>query len=288
MAASETVDISSRAFALRLGNLLVATRTRDGRGVGAVARASGGRYTKHDLKAYERADHTIDEATLDDLAQLYQCDLGVILPLRLPVVVSAHRVSAGGVHQEFESSNSDAVLAAYLTLVRTLRHQKKSPVVDLRRDDIEVLAGFLAQPSQNVIERLAVLMHATQTKRTAMIGVFATGAAVVGLVGTALAVSGTAVAPADTRPDTTVVGTTTTVAPVVTTTSAPDTSGTTIATPTTVPANTAETPTSVAATTPTTVATPRTTQPPLIESTPSTPTTTAPAVDVGGAPLPGG
>ena len=278
MAASETVDISSRAFALRLGNLLVATRTRDGRGVGAVARASGGRYTKHDLKAYEHAERTIDETTLDDLAQLYRCDLGVILPLRLPVVVSAHHVSAGGVHQEFESTNSDAVLAAYLTLVRTLRHQRKSPVVDLRRDDIEVLAGFLAQPSQNVVERLALLMHATQTKRTAMIGFFATGAAVVGLVGTALAVSGTAVAPADTRPDTTVLGTTTTELAVVATTTAPAGSSTTIATPTT----TAVTPTTIATVaTPTTVATPRTTQPPLIESpVPST------AVADGPPPLP--
>jgi hypothetical protein len=282
MAASESVDISSRAFALRLGNLLVATRTRDGLGVGAVARASAGRYSKHDLKAFERAEHTIDEATLDDLALLYRCDLGVILPLRLPVVVSSNRVSAGGVHQEFESSSGDAVLAAYLTLVRTLRHQKKSPVVDLRRDDIEVLAGFLAQPSQNVIERLGLLMHATQTKRTAMIGVFATGAAVVGLVGTALAVSGTAVAPADTRPDITVVGTTTTGAVGTTTTLAtPGGSTTTVVAPTTTAAtSTTATPTTSATTATPTTATPIT-QPPLIEST-----VVPPAVSVGGAPLP--
>jgi hypothetical protein len=289
MTANESVDITSRAFALRLGNLLVATRTHDGRGVGAVARASHGSFSKADLKAYEHAERTIDETSLDELAQLYRCDLGEILPLRLPVVVDAHRISAGGVHQNLDSTGSDAVLAAYLTLVRTLRHQKKSPVVDLRRDDIEVLAGFLAQPGQTVVERLAVLMNATQTKRTAMIGVFATGAVVIGLVGTAMAVSGTALAPADSRPNNIVAVTTTTGAPSVTTNSAaPSTTETTSSTSGVAPTTAVGVASTVGNTTlpatPTTVqSTTKPTQPPLIEST-VTPTTVA--VVVGPPPVP--
>lgn len=205
MAAFESVDIQSAAFQLRLANLLVATRTRNGLGVGQMVRASEGRFSKRDLKEFEAGTRPLDEVTVDELATLYRCDLGVILPLRLPVVISANRVSAGGVHEEYDNSDPDALLAAYLTLVRTLRRQRRAPVVDLRRDDVEVLAGFLQQPHESVVHRLATLMHATQTKRTAMIGVLATGAAVVGLVGTAAAVGVGDATPVDTTDTTTVV-----------------------------------------------------------------------------------
>ena len=249
MAAFEAVDITSPAFQLRLASLLVATRTRRGQGVGAVAKASNGRFSKHDLKAFEAAERPLDEATIDELATLYACDLGEILPLRLPVVISANRVSAGGVHEDFDAAKPDAMLAAYLALVRSLRRQKRTPVVDLRRDDIEVLAGFLKVPRETVVHELATLMHATRTKRTAMVGVLATGAVVVGLVGTVAAVGAndaspppdptettTAVTestvPETTSPETTVVETTA----VTTTTVAPETTvvETTLA-PTTVP-----------------------------------------------------
>ena len=247
MAEFESVDITSSAFQLRLANLLVATRTRQGQGVGAVAKASHGRFSKHDLKQFEAGERALDESTIDELATLYGCDLGVILPLRLAVVVSANRVSAGGVHEEFDASKPDAMLAAYLALVRSLRRQKRAPVVDLRRDDIEVLAGFLQVPRETVVHRLATLMHASQTKRTAMVGVLATGAVVVGLVGTVAAIGANdtspppdptettsvvdTTVPASTTPETTVVETT-----VVTTTTVPETTvvETTVA-PTTVP-----------------------------------------------------
>ncbi|MFM2078382.1 MAG: hypothetical protein RJA49_2272, partial [Actinomycetota bacterium] len=188
MAAFESIDISGEAFALRLANLLVATRTHEGEGVGHVARRSGGRFSRRDLKEFEAGTRTVDETTLDELAQLYRCDLGLILPLRLPVVISANRVSAGGVHEEFSPSDPDALLTAYLTLVRSLRRQKRAPVVDLRREDIEVLSGFLQESDETVVHRLATLMNVTQTKRTAMIGVLASGALVIGLAGTVAAI----------------------------------------------------------------------------------------------------
>lgn len=188
----ETVDITSRAFALRMANLLVATRTRNAQSLRAIARSSEGRFGTRELKGFERGDVALDEATIDQLATLYRCDLGAILPLRLPVMVTSARVSAGGVHQEIEGSGPDSVLSAYLTLVRNLRRQKKAPVVDLRRDDIAVLAGFLNESHESVVNRLATLMQATQTKRTAMVTVLATGAAVVGLVGSAVALDSAA------------------------------------------------------------------------------------------------
>ncbi|MBI4934172.1 MAG: hypothetical protein HY828_09860 [Actinobacteria bacterium] len=300
MPAFESVDITSQAFSLRLANLLVATRTRNGLGVGAVAKASGGRFSRRDLKEFERGGRPLDEQVVDELAQLYACDLGLILPLRLPVVVSANRVSAGGVHQEIDGQGPDATLAAYLTLVRTLRRQKKAPVVDLRRDDVEVLAGFLAVPSDRVVHRLATLMQATQTKRTAMVGVLATGAVVIGLVGTAVAVGSSETStpdspiPSDTSqvvettvPETTVPETT------VPETTVPQTTAVDTVAPQTVP--TTVTPTAPPTTEPPTVTTARppvtappttavpVTQPPLVDTDLTTTTT---IVDTGSPPLP--
>ena len=260
----ETVDITSHAFALRLANLLVATRTRKGQSLRAVARNSNGRFSARDLKAFERAESSIDETLIDELAVLYQCDLGTILPLRLPVMVSAGRVIAGGVYQEVEGSDSDSVLSAYLTLVRTLRRQKNAPVVDLRRDDIAVLAGFLNESQESVVHRLATLMHATQVKRTAMVSVLATGAAVVGLVGSAMALdSGDSSTPGTT--DSVVVTVDTAPAPSVTDTAAVVEESTT---------------TSVAVETTTATSTPTvTTRPPVIVPVTKPPVTTIPMID---------
>lgn len=271
MAAFESVDIQSEAFQLRLANLLVATRTRNGLGVGQMVRASEGRFSKRDLKEFEAGTRALDDVTVDELATLYRCDLGVILPLRLPVVVSANRVSAGGVHEDYDNSDPDALLAAYLTLVRTLRRQRRAPVVDLRRDDVEVLAGFLQQPHESVVHRLATLMHATQTKRTAMVGVLATGAVVVGLVGTAAAVGVGDASPTDPTDTTTVVVETT----------VPDTTTTVVETTVPVTDETTTTTTVAPTTVVETTTVPVTTQPPVTTATPSTvaPPTTVQSIE---------
>lgn len=282
MPAFESVDITSEAFAMRLANLLVATRATTGLSVAAMARASRGRFSRHDLKEFERGSRTLDEATIDELAQLYRCDLGAILPLRLPVEVAPGQVSAGGVVQPVEGTGPDATLTAYLLLVRSLRRQHKAPTVDLRRDDVEVLAGFLAVPPETVVHRLATLMTATQAKRTAMLAVLATGAVVIGLAGTAVAIgaSDTAAPPSPISPDATVVETTVadTVADTTTTTTsvpaetvatvAPTTSTVVSTTPVTTPVTTAPVPATTA-------------RPPAVVPTapPPAPTTTVPLVD---------
>jgi len=187
MADTPAIDITSTAFAMRLANLLKATRIDEGRRLGALARDSEGRFSRRDLREYEKGVRALDEISIDDLTQLYRCDLGAILPERLPVSIAPHRISAGGVHLDYQGSGEDALLTAYLSLVRTLRRQKHTPVVDLRREDLEVLAGYLAEPRESVLHRLATLMNASQRKRTAMVSVLATGAAVIGLMGTAAA-----------------------------------------------------------------------------------------------------
>jgi len=289
MPATDTVDVTAPAFALRLANLLVHTRTRNGLSVAALAKSSDGRFTRHDLKEFERAGRSLTEDVIDELAQLYRCDLGVILPLRLPVVVTSNRVIAGGVHEEYQPDDPDSLLTAYLTLVRTLRRQKKAPVVDLRRDDVEVLAGFLRESHENVVHRLASLMHATQAKRTAMVGVLATGAAVVGLVGSAVALEATDATPVGTDPvatlettvDTTPVTDPSTSVPVTdpTTTTIVDTTVPAATTTSEVPATTAR-PVVIVPTLPAPTST--------IPSIETNLTTTTTLVDTGEPPIPGG
>jgi|GEM_PF-2277849 len=294
MAAFESVDIHSEAFQLRLANLLVATRTRNGLGVGQMVRAGEGRFSKRDLKEFEAGTRPLDETTIDELATLYRADLGAILPLRLPVVISANRVSAGGVHEEYDNADPDGLLAAYLTLVRTLRRQRRTPVVDLRRDDVEVLAGFLQEPHESVVNRLATLMHATQSKRTAMVGVLATGAVVIGLVGTAAAVGVGDATPSDTTDTTTVVIDTTvpvTDSVIETTVPVTDSVVDTVATTTTVVVTTVvDTTTAPVTTQPAPVTTVKPTPPPPPPTTvPSIETNLPPEttqVGTGGPPIP--
>jgi len=65
--------------------------------------------------------------------------------------------------------------------------RRGAAAVELRRDDIEILAHYLQEKGEIVVERLGALMGATRSQRTAMAGLFATGAVVIGLVGTAAA-----------------------------------------------------------------------------------------------------
>jgi hypothetical protein len=182
-----TVDIESVAFAKRLANLMVATRRQRRLSVRAMAKRSGGRFTSTDLKACEAGVRPLDEPTVLQLTGLYGCDVKAILPSRLPIVVELGRISAGGVSAPYEPLSSTSLLEAYLRLVRSLRRQKSAPTVELRRDDIEILAHHLQEAGEVVVERLGALMGATRSQRTAMAGLFATGAVVIGLVGTAAA-----------------------------------------------------------------------------------------------------
>ncbi|MFZ9629947.1 MAG: hypothetical protein ACO3C1_11420 [Ilumatobacteraceae bacterium] len=184
---TDQVDIASSAFAKRLANLMVATRHERRLTVGGMARRSGGRFSKRDLRAWEAGERLLDESTVLQLTGLYGCDAQAILPARLPIVVEFGRISAGGVSAPFEPLSSTSLLEAYLRLVRSLRRQKSAPAVELRRDDIEILAHYLQEKGEIVVERLGALMGATRSQRTAMAGLFATGAVVIGLVGTAAA-----------------------------------------------------------------------------------------------------
>jgi hypothetical protein len=296
MADPGNLELTSEAFSKRLANLLIGTRVRDGRSVGAVSRASLGVFSRHDLREFESATRILDDATVEQLAALYGCDLAAILPARLPVVIAPSHISMGGVVAPLESDSHTALLTAYLTLVRTLRRQYSAPTVALRRDDIDVLSAHLGEEPSTVVERLLSLMNATQSKRAAVIGLLATGAAVIGLVGTAAAITttgdGTEIPHPTTVSSTTVVDSPSTtggpVTSVVVTTVPASTSPSSSAVVTTAPSSTVA-PTTVATPTTTHVYVPPTTTQPATTTTVKDvsvnvplPTTTTIAVDVGG------
>ncbi len=184
---SATLDLTSDAFAQRFGRHLAATRSKAGRSTRALARASDGGFTHGELKALEQGTVPLHDDLIERVSELYGCDLGDLLPTRLPVAVGSGVVAAGGVSIVYLPGDADSLLEAYLKLVRTLRRQRKSPAVDLRREDVEALAEHLQLPGEAVVDRLAALMGAGRNQRAAMAGLFASGAVVIGLVGTAVA-----------------------------------------------------------------------------------------------------
>ena len=167
-ASPTTIDIESDVFALRLANLLRATRTTNGGTYRGLARASDGRFTREQLRQLEEGTAPVDEEVVELVSALYGADLGTILPNRLPVSIASGVISAGGVRASFVATNATSLLTAYLRLIRSMRRQKKAPMIALRREDIEVLAEYLHEPGETIVDRLTALMGATLTQRTAL------------------------------------------------------------------------------------------------------------------------
>lgn len=186
-ASTPIIDIESDVFALRLATLLRSTRVAHGRSLRALARASDGRYTPDQLRVVEAGGPALSEEQVEALSALYGADLGTILPSRLPVAITGGVISAGGVTATFVATNSTSLLTAYLRLIRAMRRQKKAPMIVLRRDDIDVIADYLDESGEVVLDRLTALMGVTLTQRTAMATMFATGAIVIGLAGSSAA-----------------------------------------------------------------------------------------------------
>lgn len=178
---STTIDITSDAFARRLGNLLAHRRTGSKLSLRHMARSSNKHFTRRDLRRYEAGEQTLDAVTAAALASLYKVDLATILPTRTDLEIDRGGgiLRTGGVDATFEPGDPDSILETYLRLVRRLRNQERDEVISLRREDVEGLAAFLGRPGETVIEQLGALMGATKTQRRLMAGMFITGAMVI-------------------------------------------------------------------------------------------------------------
>ncbi len=183
-----TEPVSDERVARRLALLLAERRRQSGMSLRAVARASGGSFSARRLKLIEAAREPLTRAEADEVARLYGIDLAVVTPDRLPLEIDSRGViSTGGSAISFDPGDVESLLTSYLRLVRSMRGQERPQAIELRRNDVDVLALYLEQPGELVVERLAALMGATQLQRRVLAGMFVAGAMVIGLSAAAAA-----------------------------------------------------------------------------------------------------
>jgi hypothetical protein len=185
MTTSQSIDIRSTEFAHRLAQLLVDQRSEAGLSRRALSRASGGALPVRTLRDIEHARLVLTEELAGSVALLYGVDLSELVPPRVPLEINGGRIAAGGYAVEFTEGDTTSLLLAYLTLVRRLRGADHPPAIDLRRTDVELIAQHLDISPDDVIDRFGAVTGARSFERKAMTGMFAGGAEVVGLTGTA-------------------------------------------------------------------------------------------------------
>lgn len=185
MTGDQSIDIRGEVFAGRLAQMLV-DRRRDARlSRRALSRASGGAIPTRTLRDIEHARLVLTEELAGSVALLYGLDLSSLVPARVPLEIDGGRIAAGGYAVEFTVGDSTSLLLAYLTLVRRLRGGDHPAAIDLRRSDIELIAEQLQITADEVIDQFGAVTGARGFERKAMSGMFAGGAEVVGLTGTA-------------------------------------------------------------------------------------------------------
>jgi transcriptional regulator with XRE-family HTH domain len=145
-----------------------------------LARAAG-----VDHRVLRKAEHArlpISPEIIAQLARMYELEPDTLVPPRLPLEIRPFGVVAtNGVAMSFTPGDDTSLLAGYLRLIRSVRNQEKPPVIELRRDDIDVLAAFLGWDGENVVARLGALMGVTNVQRRALVASFSSGSPIVSL-----------------------------------------------------------------------------------------------------------
>jgi len=176
----DEIDITSVAFAHRFATLLANHRVRNKQYLWRLSRHSDGRFSVEDLQELEAGRLQLDEDMVDAITELYGATIESLLPPRVRLQISPlGTISANGVEMPFDPSDASAMLAAYLDLVRKLRDQLDRTVIELRREDVEVLADHLQDAGSSVVLQLARLMGANERERRAMAAMFIAGASVI-------------------------------------------------------------------------------------------------------------
>ncbi len=180
--------VSDERIARRLAVLIAERRRQSGMSLRAVARTSDGAFSARQLKHIETARTPLSRERAEAVSRLYGLDFATVTHDRLPLDIDPRGVlSTGGSAISFEPDDVESLLANYLRLVRSLRGQDRPQSIELRRNDVEVLASYLELPGELVVERLAELMGATQLQRRVLAGMFVAGAMVIGLSAAAAA-----------------------------------------------------------------------------------------------------
>ena len=102
---------------------------------------------------------------------------------RNPLVIRGNHLSSGDRSTTFASGSPDSLLRNYLILVRDLRGQRREPSIELRTEDVKVIARHLGVSAELVLDGLLDLMGATRAQRSAMAALLAAGALTLVLTG---------------------------------------------------------------------------------------------------------
>lgn len=173
-------DSSDLRLRQRVALLLTERRHALGCSRRELARAAGVDHRL--LRKAEHARLAITPELIARLAAMYELEPDTLVPPRLPLEIRPFGVVAtNGVAMSFTPGDDTSLLASYLRLIRSVRNQEKPPVIELRRDDIDVLAAFLGWDGEHVVARLGALMGVTNVQRRALVATFAGGSPVVSL-----------------------------------------------------------------------------------------------------------
>jgi hypothetical protein len=102
---------------------------------------------------------------------------------RNPLVIRGNNVSSGDRSATFAAGSPESLLRSYLILVRDLRGQRREPSIELRSDDIAVIARHLRASEELVLGGLLDLMGVTRAERGTMMAMLAAGALTLVLTG---------------------------------------------------------------------------------------------------------
>jgi hypothetical protein len=176
----DDIDITGAGFARRFASLLAAHRVRNKQYLWRLSRHSDGRFSVEDLQEIEAGRSVLDSDTVQAITELYGVTIESLLPPRVRLQISpTGTIGANGVEMTFDPDDQVAMLSAYLDLVRKMRDQLDRTVIELRREDVEVLADHLDDAGSSVVLQLARLMGANERERRAMAAMFIAGASVI-------------------------------------------------------------------------------------------------------------
>lgn len=176
------LDATGERLAKRMAALLSEHRRKHDLSVRSIARSTGGRYTTRDLRRIEAGRTTLSPEQATELAELYGLELATALPERVALEIRPFGVlSANGVARSFTPGDDTSLMTAYIGLIRAVRDDDTTRLLDLRRSDIDLIAEQLAVPGDLVVERLAGLMGASLVQRRTMARMFVAGALVISL-----------------------------------------------------------------------------------------------------------
>jgi hypothetical protein len=147
----------------RLGALLGEVRTASGASLDELATRSSGTWTAEQLASAELGGVELDDARLQQVADLYGVDVADIVPARSRLVVDLDegilRMDGRRTATEIgDGADRHEVLARYLALVYSMRRVPPGTEITLRVDDLDVLGKCLRVGQRALVADLDSLM----------------------------------------------------------------------------------------------------------------------------------